>query len=160
MQKSGGVAKDMTTPPRCASCGATESSSGSNIKLRDCSACKLVKYCGVKCQRNHRLQHKKECKKRAAELHEELLFKQPESTHAGDCPICTLPMPIGKTHGMMGCCCTPICHGCSHANHKREEAGNLVHTCPFCRCPPPTSISDSSRMSMVSKRVEANDHCF
>eukprot|EP00984_Skeletonema_dohrnii_P035791 scaffold35973_cov122-Skeletonema_dohrnii-CCMP3373.AAC.2 len=35
-----------------------------------------------------KLQHKKECKKRAAEFRDELLFKQPESCHEGDCPIC------------------------------------------------------------------------
>ena len=65
----------------CASCGTA---GGDDIKLKQCTACYLVKYCSVKCQRDHRKQHKKECKKRAAELRDEILFKQPESTHLGD----------------------------------------------------------------------------
>jgi hypothetical protein len=35
--------------------------------------------------------HKKECKERAAELHDEALFKDPPAKE--DCPICFLPMP-------------------------------------------------------------------
>jgi hypothetical protein len=34
------------------------------------------------------------CKKRAAELRDEILFKQPENTHLGDCPICFLPLSL------------------------------------------------------------------
>ena len=49
----------------CASCGKAEID---DIKLKKCTACKLVKYCSVECQKNHRKQHKKACKKRAAEL--------------------------------------------------------------------------------------------
>ena len=50
---------EMTT---CASCGK----GGDNLKK--CTACKLVKYCGVACQRAHRPKHKKECQRRALEL--------------------------------------------------------------------------------------------
>jgi hypothetical protein len=50
---------------KCASCGKTELF---GVKLKFCTACKLVKYCGVECQKNHRPEHKKACKKRAAEL--------------------------------------------------------------------------------------------
>ena len=35
--------------------------------------------------------HKKVCKQRAAELHDEALFKDPPAKE--DCPICFLPMP-------------------------------------------------------------------
>ena len=59
----------------CAACGIA---GGNDVKLKDCSACKLVKYCGVECQKEHRKMHEKGCKKRAAELRDELLFKQPE----------------------------------------------------------------------------------
>ena len=52
----------------CANCGKGEES---NVDLKACSACQLVKYCNRECQLAHRPQHKKECKKRAAELHEE-----------------------------------------------------------------------------------------
>ena len=74
----------------CASCGVA---GGDDIKLKRCTACFLVRYCSVKCQKEHRPKHKKECKKRAAELKDEILFKQPESSHFGDCPICCLPLP-------------------------------------------------------------------
>ena len=64
----------------CASCGKPEND---DVKLKKCAACHLVRYCSVKCQKDHRPKHKKECKKRAAELHDEILFKEPESTHFG-----------------------------------------------------------------------------
>jgi hypothetical protein len=85
----------------CASCGI-EGGGEENIKLKKCNACYLVKYCGVECQRKHRPQHKRACKKRAAELKDELLFKQPESTHLGDCPICLLPIPIATSQDTLG----------------------------------------------------------
>lgn len=49
----------------CASCGKTELF---GVKLKFCTACHLVKYCGVECQRKHRKEHKKACRERAAEL--------------------------------------------------------------------------------------------
>ena len=33
------------------------------------------------------MQCEEECEKSAAELHDEMLFKQPEGSHLGDCPI-------------------------------------------------------------------------
>ena len=50
----------------CANCGKGEESAGD---LKSCTACKLVKYCNRDCQIAHRPQHKKECKKRAAEVY-------------------------------------------------------------------------------------------
>ena len=52
----------------CANCGKGEESIG---ELKACTACKLVKYCNVSYQKAHRPRHKKECWKRAAELHDE-----------------------------------------------------------------------------------------
>ena len=46
----------------------------------------MVKYCNVTCQKAHRSQHKKECKKRAAELQVEALFNLP--TRKEDCDVC------------------------------------------------------------------------
>ena len=61
----------------CANCGKH----GSDIvKLKNCTACHLVKYCGVDCQRAHRKQHKKACKQRAAELKDEQLYSQGHET--------------------------------------------------------------------------------
>ena len=72
----------------CANCGKGEESSCS---LKSCAACMLLKYCSRDCQIAHRPQHKKACKKRAAELYDEALFKQPPPPE--DCPICMLPLP-------------------------------------------------------------------
>ena len=60
--------------------------------LKACKSCMLVKYCNVKSQKNHWAKLKKECKRRAAELHDEALFKDPPPKE--DCPICFLPMPV------------------------------------------------------------------
>ena len=70
----------------CGECGVT---GGANLKI--CKSCMLVKYCNAECQRNHWPTHKKDCKLRAAELHDEALFKDPPPKE--DCPICFLPMP-------------------------------------------------------------------
>ena len=85
----------------CANCGEGEESSGEELKA--CVACKLVKYCNRDCQIAHRRQHKKECRKRAAELHDEALFKQPPPLK--DCPICMLRMPSLDTGSRYYSCC-------------------------------------------------------
>jgi len=115
----------------CASCGTAEVD---DIKLKTCTACKSVRYCSVKCQREHRPQHKRPCKKRAAELHDEILFKQPKSSHEGDCPICCLPLSLDKTKStLMSCCSKIICNGCEYSNDVRIYQEKLESTCPFCR---------------------------
>eukprot|EP00577_Skeletonema_sp_RCC1716_P020817 CAMPEP_0113394886 /NCGR_PEP_ID=MMETSP0013_2-20120614/12820_1 /TAXON_ID=2843 ORGANISM="Skeletonema costatum, Strain 1716" /NCGR_SAMPLE_ID=MMETSP0013_2 /ASSEMBLY_ACC=CAM_ASM_000158 /LENGTH=302 /DNA_ID=CAMNT_0000278901 /DNA_START=80 /DNA_END=988 /DNA_ORIENTATION=- /assembly_acc=CAM_ASM_000158 len=137
----------------CASCGIAEVD---EIKLMECDDCDLVRYCGIKCEQEDKLQHKQACKKRAAELRDELLFKQPESSHRGDCPICCLPLPLDpKKSVMMTCCSKVICDGCDYADQIREAEGKLSFKCPFCRKPVPDTDEgfDNQRM----KRVEAND---
>eukprot|EP00984_Skeletonema_dohrnii_P024803 scaffold13949_cov67-Skeletonema_dohrnii-CCMP3373.AAC.2 len=62
----------------CASCGIAEVD---DIKLMTCNDCDLVRYCSDKCQQEHRSQHDAKCKERAAELRDELLFRQPESSY-------------------------------------------------------------------------------
>jgi len=137
----------------CASCGTAEVD---DIKLKTCTACKSVRYCSVKCQKEHRPQHKRACKKRAAELHDEILFKQPESSYEGDCPICCLPMSLDKTKStMMACCSKVICDGCYHSNVVRITRGSLEPTCPFCRHP--DLKSEEEEINKVMKRVKAND---
>ena len=127
-----------------------------DIKLVPCDDCDLVKYCGNECQRDHKLQHEEVCKKRAAELRDELLFKQPESTHLGDCPICCLPMPPDPQQSRMADCCSKvICDGCARANLKRERETRLVPSCPFCRKPLPSTYEEVYKQRM--KRIEAND---
>ena len=137
----------------CASCGVA---GGDDIKLKKCTACHLVKYCSVKCQKEHRPKHKKECKKRAAELKDEILFKQPESNHLGDCPICSLPLSIDpKKSTSYSCCSKSICIGCDYANRKREIRGRLQQKCPFCREALPSTEEEYTKRLM--KRVEADD---
>ncbi len=82
----------------CASCGIEEID---DIKLKDCDDCDLVKYCSDECQENHKSEHEDACKKRAAELRDELLFRQPESTHVGDCPICCVPLSLDRLKSTM-----------------------------------------------------------
>ena len=151
---SAAVEKIHDTMQCCANCGTTESD---DIKLKKCTACHLVKYCSVKCQREHRSKHKKECKKRAAELKDEILFKQPESSHLGDCPICCLPLPIDPSikSTFFLCCGKFICTGCGYANGKRERAERLLHRCPFCRHPAPNTGEESNELLL--KRIEVND---
>ena len=82
----------------CASCGIA---GVDDIKLKICNACDLVRYCSDKCQQEHLPHHEKACKERAAELHDEILFRQPESSSLGDCPICLLPLQLDTDKSMM-----------------------------------------------------------
>jgi len=137
----------------CASCGIAEVD---EIKLKTCTACNSARYCSVECQRNHRPKHKKACKKRAAEIRDEILFRQPDGTHLGDCPICCLPLPLDLTKSaMMSCCSKMICRGCDYANRRRQIEERLRPTCPFCRNPVPETKEESNKINL--KRVAAND---
>jgi hypothetical protein len=137
----------------CALCGIT---AVDDVKLKKCTACGLVRYCGVECQRKHRRQHKRECKKRAAELRDEILFKQPESSHLGDCPICFLPLPLDQKYAtMMMCCSKMVCDGCAFANQLHEVEKSPEPKCPFCR--QPSNITEEEADMQEMKRAEAND---
>ena len=137
----------------CASCGIAEVD---EIKLKDCDGCDLFRYCSDECQIDHELEHKEACKKRAAELRDELLFKKPESSHLGDCPLCCLPLPLDISKCTMNNCCSKfICRGCAHADMIREYEGRLIHSCEFCRKPTPETEEGSRKQRM--KRVKAND---
>ena len=132
----------------CASCGVAEID---DIKLMPCDDCDLVRYCSDECQRD--------CEKRVAELRDELLFKQPEGSHMGDCPICSLPLPLDKSKtAMYECCSKVICMGCIYANYERETELRRAPSCPFCRgtfSTPEEAKEEANKLRM--KRVEAND---
>ncbi len=133
----------------CACCGEAEID---DIKLVPCDDCALVKYCSDECRNNHKSEHEEACKKRVAESRDELLFKQPESTHRGDCPICSLPLPLeAEKSTLMSCCSKMICNGCFEANQRREWEMRLEHSCPFCR----VAKEESGERSI--ERMEAND---
>src|SRR6056300_1524944 len=111
----------------CANCGIAEVD---EIKLEDCDGCDLVKYCGDKCKGGHRKQHDEECNKRAQELHDKKLFRQPDGNHRGECPLCFLPMPLDNAKcTFYSCCSESICDGCYYVNGM-NNGGNR---CPFCR---------------------------
>ncbi|EJK61569.1 hypothetical protein THAOC_17921 [Thalassiosira oceanica] len=136
----------------CANCGKQ---GGDTVKLRDCAACHLVKYCGVDCQKAHRKQHKKACKQRAAELKDEELYSQGHERAEGDfCPICTLPIPFQMhEHSVLNMCCMKkICNGCDFAAKMRD-----MEDCPFCRTPYPEIESDADQLAMIQARVEKKD---
>ena len=137
---------------RCASCGNAEGV----VQLKECDGCDLVRYCSDACQRDHKPEHEEVCKKRAAELRDELLFKQPECSHVGDCPICMLPLPLDMKKSSMCCSCSKvICKGCNHANNKRVSEQRLQQSCLFCREPVAKTEEEHLRRNM--KRVEVND---
>ena len=137
----------------CANCGKA---AVDDIKLKFCTACKLVKYCSVDCQKNHRPQHKKACKKRAAEIRDDQLFRQPDESHLGECPLCCLPLPLDPSKfWVASCCCKHLCIGCEYANKNREREQGLEHKCPYCR--EPLSKSDKENKKNHMKRVKAND---
>ena len=123
-----------------------------------CAACKLVKYCSRECQIAHRPQHKRECKKRANELHDEKLFKQPPPDE--DCPICMIRLPtLPKGRVYMACCGKLVCGGCTHAP-VYDDKGNRVdddkqNECPFCRTVAPKSYEKT--IKRLEKRIELND---
>ena len=134
----------------CANCGKHESDT---IKLKNCAACRLVKYCGVACQKAHRKQHKKACKRRVAELKDEQLYSQGHERLEGDgCPICTLPIPLPMgDHSLFEVCCmTRVCDGCALA---AQERGLL--DCAFCRTPCPDN--DADKLAMILVRAKKKD---
>ncbi|EJK71540.1 hypothetical protein THAOC_07006 [Thalassiosira oceanica] len=134
----------------CANCGKQ----GSDIvKLKSCTACRLVKYCGVDCQRAHRKQHKKACKQRAAELKDEQLYSQGhERPEEHFCSICTLPIPfpMGENSLFNACCMKTVCKGCDFAAKKRG-----MNDCAFCRTRYPGN--NEEMLSMIQARVAKKD---
>ncbi|EJK70303.1 hypothetical protein THAOC_08347, partial [Thalassiosira oceanica] len=134
----------------CANCGKLGSDA---VKLKNCTACRLVKYCGVDCQRAHRKKHKKACKQRAAELKDEQLYSRGHERLEGDyCSICTLPIPFPMDgHSIfMACCVKRVCNGCNLATCKRG-----MSDCAFCRTP--IARNDADRLTMVQTRVAKKD---
>ena len=129
----------------CANCGKGEESSDD---LKACTACMMVKYCNRECQIAHRPQHKKACKKRAAELHEAELFKDPPPPE--ECPICMLPLPLQADEvTFYSCCGKNVCIGCIVAMLDREGMNIL---CAYCRTPP--SDTDEETIGRVNKLME------
>ena len=165
----------MTTNKICADCGEE----GGDISLKTCKACMLVKYCNADCQKNHWPTHKKLCKRRAAELRDEAIFKDPPDKE--ECPLCFLPTPISliccmslppatvlsvpiydyamanerladtNMIGYYPCCGKNICRGCVHSCIQSES-----YNCPFCNSDRSSKTLEDG-IAEIMKRVEAND---
>ena len=137
--KFNGAVKDI-----CANCGKTEAA-----ELMNCSACRLVKYCSVDCQKTHRHQHKKACKLRAAELeHDRMLFGS-GLANKETCPVCFLKIPVDPTqYGTQPCCQQMICSGCWHEMDRRGK-----DLCPMCRKEKPQS--DAELTAMLQERAHS-----
>eukprot|EP00956_Cyclotella_meneghiniana_P015853 scaffold24638_cov48-Cyclotella_meneghiniana.AAC.5 len=121
----------------CAACGKAD------FNLKACSACKLVKYCGVGCQAAHRSEHKKECMTRAAELFDAKLFAEPRRKE--ECPICCIPMPPNEREIFyMGCCGKHICIGCRCCLTR--------NSCPYCNAR--LSLSEEEANKRLFERIE------
>jgi hypothetical protein len=141
---------NLQTVARCAQCGEGGNGGEGGAGLKTCKSCKHIKYCSVMCQRLNWPSHKKECKRRAAQLHDESLFKQPPPKD--DCPICFLPMPsadMGLTD-FYHCCGKTVCNGCGY---NSSISGS--RKCPFCNAN--VGMEDEIILEQMMKRVEAND---
>ena len=137
----------------CASCGKSEVD---DVKLKPCDGCDLVRYCSDACREDHRPDHEVKCKERGAELRDEILFKQPESSHMGDCPICCLPLPMEyEKSTLYSCCSKTVCDGCNYANGLRQLQERRQQTCPFCRKSATETREEADKNLM--KRIAAND---
>ena len=133
----------------CANCGIAQVD---DIKLEECDGCDLVKYCSIECRGNHREQHKEECKRRKAELHDKELFLEPNGSYLGECPICFLPLSLNPQKSTFySCCCKSVCNGCVYADFI--SSGN--NNCLFCR--EPAVNGEEENYKRVMKRVKVND---
>ena len=149
-----------TTIDTCAACGKE-----GGDRLKACTACHMVKYCNRDCQISHRPKHKKECKKRAAEIYDEALFKDPPP-NTEECPICLLPLPLGNEVSFQSCCGKRICDGCSFSmtlSRAKIEANSRGKTkaqlCAFCR--EPSTESDEEAVARAKKLIETqNDNAW
>jgi len=141
----------------CANCGKE----GIDV-TNTCNKCKSVMYCNAACKKKHRHKHKKECEEhvrlaaeRAAELHDEKLFKQPP-LQFDDCSICFQRMPsLISGRRYKSCCGKLICSGCELAPVYDDKGNRMEQICPFCRTPVPTS--NEVAIERMYKRVETGE---
>ena len=137
----GVVLDDMSNMSKCANCGKE----GNSNDMNACNKCQSVKYCNAECKKKHRKKHKLDCgllcERRAAELYDEQLFKDPPPRD--ECPICMLTLLYGNnTETFKPCCGKTVCSGCIYAILEREGG---VDKCPFCRAP------EEGRKGLVQK---------
>mmetsp|Transcript_10686 Transcript_10686/g.18968 ORF Transcript_10686/g.18968 Transcript_10686/m.18968 type:complete len:293 (-) Transcript_10686:73-951(-) len=131
----------------CAACGK------GGEGLKKCAACNAIRYCSVACQKTHWSVHRQACKKRATELKEEALFKDPPPRE--ECAVCFLPLPIDNTlTSYQSCCGKILCFGCTFASGLNNPK-LLIPPCPFCRKPTAKTVQEINER--VDKRMALND---
>ena len=141
----------------CANCGSD--GVGGFVKLKNCTACRLVKYCGVDCQRAHRKQHKKACKQRAAELkdgrlHSVLTRHHQDSTAAMKiCGACERTLPEDSYSEVQRGRRQSIrrCEECVAGDNqlvlmKKGRARTEEDDCPICSLPLPLDVEQAEKM--------------
>ena len=148
--------ESLSAPNICVNCGKGEEDG--DTKLKKCSACLSVKYCSAVCQKAHRPMHKKACKKRAAEIYDEKLFADPPPQE--ECPICMLPLPIGRDASIFKACCGKvICKGCICSMLKEAIGRGKIEMsqqlCPFCR--EPYATSQNEEIDRTKKLIESGN---
>ena len=147
----------------CADCGITGvvnngAAAVDDIKSKECTECHSARSCGGdNCREEHQEQQEQECKERADELRDKNLFRQPDISHLGECPICFLPMPLDPSKSVFEACCSKlICQGCVYENYKSSKKDSVkALKCPFCR--EPVSSGDNETLKRLMKRIKAND---
>ena len=149
----------------CANCGRSSDGEGGLVKLKNCTACRLVKYCGVECQKAHRKIHKKACKQRVAELKDEelhsVLTRHQASTAAMKaCGACELEFPEASYSGEQWGRRQSIrrCEECVAAGNqlvlmKKGLERTEEDECPICSLPLPLDIDQTSFHPCCMKRV-------
>eukprot|EP00985_Skeletonema_marinoi_P028954 scaffold26402_cov81-Skeletonema_marinoi.AAC.3 len=87
----------------CVSYGITDSDSGNANLKKSAMISFSLNIAVMSAIRIIDLSQEAVCKETVAELRDEMLFKQPESSHEGDCPICCLPHSINSDKATLIC---------------------------------------------------------
>ena len=90
-------------------------------------------------------------------LSDDDLFRQPDSSHHGECQVCFLPLSLDLEKSILKSCCTKmICKGCVYANYISNIHDQVkARSCPFCRTP--ASDSEKETWERRMKRAKAGD---
>ena len=132
-----------------------------------------IYYCDVTCQKDHRKEHKLECKrirkvleKRGNKESASPLEALGDIPQREECPICMRPLPhIKKLHQYQACCGKTICGGCSFAEVLvtpnlnsiiTEGTGMPLYNCAFCRAPEVRNDEEVTKSRLMA-RASKND---
>ena len=113
--------------------GHANGGANGGVKLKKCTACHLVRYCSDACQQDHRPKHKRECKKRAAELRYMMKFYSSKRTLISVTvrfAVCCCLLMSKKTN-LNSCCSKRTCKGVFlpiRSERPREDFSANVHS--------------------------------